>query len=234
MDIWENLGLRGRAFGNTLASLGDTWEDGPSRGTLGVNMGQLAAILRPTWGQLGPTWTNSGQHGPTWGQLAANLVPTWANMGQHGAKLGPSWGSLGANLGQLGPICNQLQPAGANISQRRPTWGQLEAHEVLKIIEKTLFFLGFSSILKKSLESFGKAFGGPFRDTLGSLWGRLGRLWGRLGKLWACLGRPWGRLGGTPGRTFGFPWRNLLERPSRRPPRIHVRAKHSRNTPEAS
>ena len=30
MDIWENLGLRGRAFVNTLASLGNTLEDGPS------------------------------------------------------------------------------------------------------------------------------------------------------------------------------------------------------------
>ena len=140
--------------------------------------------------------------GPTWGQVGAHFGPTWTN------------------LGQLGPMWNQLQPAWASISHRRPTWCKFEAHTDLKIFEKQLFFLGFSDIFKKSLESFGKALG----DALRRLWGRLGRLWGRLGKLWGCLGRPWGRLGGTPGRTLGFPWRNLLERPSR----IHVRAKNLR------
>ena len=83
-----------------------------------------------------------------------------------------------------------------------------------------MFFQYFKEILGILWEGLG----GPFGDALESLWGGLGRLWGRLGKLWGCLGRPWGRLGGTPGRTLGFPWRNLLERPSRRPPRIHVRA----------
>ena len=87
MDIWENLGLRGRAFVNTLASLGDTLEDGPSWGTLGANMGQLGAILGLTWGQLGPTWGNLGQHGPFWGQPGTHMEPTWAQLE---ANLGPT------------------------------------------------------------------------------------------------------------------------------------------------
>ena len=49
----SNPGLRGKAFVDALASLGDTLEDGPSWGQLGANMSQL----EPTWGHLG---TNLG------------------------------------------------------------------------------------------------------------------------------------------------------------------------------
>ena len=151
MDILENPGLRGRAFVDTSASLGDTLEDGPSREQLGTNNGQhritwghLGANLGPTGinlDQLGPTWANLG---PTWGQLGptwANMAPLWTQLGVH---LGPTW----ANLDQLGPIWIQLKPAWTKMSQCRPTWGQLEAHTDLKIMEKLLFFLSFSNILR--------------------------------------------------------------------------------------
>ena len=158
--------------------------DRASLGLLGANLGPIWANLDqlgPTWANLGPTWC---QLGPTW----ANMEPTW---GQLGAHLGPAW----ANLGQLGPIWNQLQPAWANISQRRLTWGQLEAHTNVKIIEKPLVFLGFSNIVKKSLESFGKALGLP----------------------WEALGMPWGHSWGRPAlEDLGKAWKD--------PPRIHVRA----------
>ena len=201
MDILENPGLRGRAFVDTLASLGDTLEDGPSWGQLGANMGQHG----PAWGHLGanlgPTWANLDQLGPTW----ANLGPTWDQLGAH---LGPTWG----NLGQLGATWGQLKPAWANRSHCGLTWGQLEANMNPKIIGKPLFFLGFSNILKKSLEAFWNA----LADHLGTPWGRLGRLWGRLGRLWGRLGKPWERLGRSfwedlPWKTLGKPGKTLPE-----------------------
>ena len=150
-------------------------------------MCQLGANLGPTWGPLGPTWANMG---PTWDQLGAHLGPTWGNLGQ----LEPTW--------------EQLGPAWAKMKQRRPTWGQLEARTDVKIIEKPLFFLGFSNNLKKSFKSFGNVFG----DALGSLRGRLGRPWGRLGEPWGRLGRPRERLGrlyweDLPGKTLEKLWK---------------------------
>ena len=112
---------------------------------------------------------------------------------------------------------NQLQPPRANISQRRPTWGQFEAHTDLKIIEKQLFFIGFSNIFKKSLESFGKALG----DPLGTPWGAFGDAWGgfgaALGSFGAALGGLGDALGALLGKTcLGRPWESL-ERPSQNP-----------------
>ena len=132
--------------------------------------------------------------GLTWGQLGANLEPTWAN------------------LGQLGPIWNQLRPTWANMSQRRPTWVQFGASPDLKIIEKPLFFPGFSSIFKQPLKSFGTALG----HSLGTPWGAFGDAWGALGVALGSfgaalggLGEPWGRLGGPSWRSLGF----FLEEP---------------------
>ena len=78
-----------------------------------------------------------------------------------------------------------------------------------KIIEKPLFFLGFSNIFRKSLESFGKALG----DPLGTPWGALGDAWGGLGDAWGGLGDALGGLGDALGglgdaseRTPGTPW----------------------------
>ena len=62
VDTLENTSLRGRAFVDAVSSLGDTLENGPSRGQLGSNM---------------------DQHGPTWGHLGAILGPlrqSWAKM----------------------------------------------------------------------------------------------------------------------------------------------------------
>ena len=125
--------------------------------------------------------------GLTWGQLGANLGPTWAN------------------LGQLGPIWNQLRPTWANMSQRRPTWVQFGASPDLKIIEKPLFFPGFSSIFKQPLKSFGTALG----HSLGTPWGAFGDAWGALG---VALGSFGAALGGL-GETLGTPWGSFLEEP---------------------
>ena len=100
---------------------------------------------------------------------------------------------------------NQLQPAWANISQRRPTWGQFEAHTDLKIIEKPLFFLGFSNIFKKSLESFGKALG----DPLGTPWGAFGDAWGGFGAALGSFGAALGGLGDALGALLEGPWEFL-------------------------
>ena len=139
-------------------------------------------------------------------------------MGQHGANLGPTWGSLGANLGQLGPTWEQLGPAWANMKQRRPTWGQLEARTDVKIIEKPMFFPGFSNNLKKSFKSFGNVFG----DPLGTPWGAFGDAWGGLGAALGSLGDALGGLGNALGdlswkTCLGRPWESL-----ERPPRSHV------------
>ena len=122
--------------------------------------------------------------GLTWGQLGANLGPTWAN------------------LGQLGPIWNQLRPTWANMSQRRPTWVQFGARTDLKIIGKPLFFPGFSSILKKSLESFGKALDNP----LGTPWGAFGDALGGFGAVLGSFGAALGGLGDALGALLGGPW----------------------------
>ena len=156
------------------------------------------------------------------GQLGANLGPTW---GQLGANMGPTWGLLGANLGQLGALWGQPRPAWANTSQRGLIWGQLEATMDGEIIEKPLFFLGFSNILKKSLEAFWNALGDPLGTPWGALGDALGRPGGRLGKHWGSLGRPGARLGkpffeDLPWKTLGKPRKTSQKS---RPPR------HSRN-----
>ena len=160
MDILENPGLRGRAFVDALASLGDTLEDGPSWGQLGANMSQL----EPTWGHiganLGPTWANLDQLGPTCANLGPTWGPTWLNMGQHGAKLGPRWGSLGANLGQLGSTWAQLVLKTGQGGSRQPQDKSREANRsnflrLLPVVHPlkhrknlcfSCFFRGFSSI----------------------------------------------------------------------------------------
>ena len=90
------------------------------------------------------------------------------------------------------------------MSQRRPTWGQLEVHTDVKIMAKP-FFQYFKVIREILWESLG----GPFGDVFGRPWGGLGRLWGRLGKPWGRFGRPWGRLGWPWGR-LGGPSRESL------------------------
>ena len=94
--------------------------------------------------------------------------------------------------------------------------------QLQKIIEKTLFFLGFFNVLRKALEFFGNA----LEDSLGMPWGGFGASWGglgeSLGRPWEVLGTPWERLGedlGTPWDELpwmkGFPWGKLLGRPPR-------------------
>ena len=161
-------------------------------------------------------------------QLGANLGPTWGALGPIWAKMGPTWDQLGAhlgqtlgNLGQLGPTWEQLGPAWAKMKQRRPTWGQLEARTDVKIIEKPLFFLGFSNNLKKSFKSFGNVFG----DPLGTPWGAFGDAWAGLG---AALGSLGGALGGLGNALGDLSWKTCLGRPwesLERAPRSHVNAK---------
>ena len=91
------------------------------------------------------------------------------------------------------------------MGQRRPTWGQLEGHTDLIIIEKPLFFLGFSDIFKKSLESFGKALGEPF----GTPWAALGDAWGSFGAALGCFGAALGDLGDALGALLEGPWNFL-------------------------
>ena len=52
------------------------------------HVGPLGAILRSSWGLLGPSW---GLLGRSWGHLGALLGPSWG-------PLGGSWGPLGAIL----------------------------------------------------------------------------------------------------------------------------------------
>ena len=90
-----------------------------------------------------------------------------------------------------------------------------------KIIEKPLFFLGFSYISQKSLEAFWNALG----ESLGTPWGGLGgaleALGAALGGFGDALGSLGNALGGLSGKTcLGRPWGSLG-----RPPRIHVSAK---------
>ena len=73
-------------------------------------MGQLGAILGPSWAFLGPPWSNLG---PSWGHLG----PSWGHLGPSWAFLGPSWSHLEAILGLpgaiLGPSWAFLGPPGA-------------------------------------------------------------------------------------------------------------------------
>ena len=93
------------------------------------------------------------------------------------------------------------------MSQRGPTWGQLQANMDLKIIEKTLFFFSFFNILREALEASGNA----LEDSLGGPGVTLGTPWGALGKPWEALGAPWEALG-TPWEALGTPWKTLLGR----------------------
>ena len=68
-----------------------------------------------------------------------------------------------------------------------------------KIIEKPLFFLGFSFIFKKSLESFGKALG----DPLGTPWGAFGDARGVFGAALGSFGAALGGLGDVLGALLG-------------------------------
>ena len=70
-----------------------------------------------------------------------------------------------------------------------------------KIIEKTLFFLSFFDILRKSLEAFGNAlegFLGMPGEPLGTPGEALGTPWEALGTFWEGLGDA---LGGPSGGT---------------------------------
>ena len=92
---------RGRAFVDILENpglRGRAFVD--ALASLGDSLGH-----GPSWGQLGanmsqhgPTWTNLGQHGSTWNQHGAHLGPTWRQLGtnwaQHESK-------VGANLGLI-------------------------------------------------------------------------------------------------------------------------------------
>ena len=73
--------------------------------------------------------------------------------------------------------------------------------QLQKIIEKTLFFLGFFDVLRKALEFFGNA----LEDSLGMPWGGFGASWGGLGEClerpWEVLEAPWEGLGYALGRT---------------------------------
>ena len=130
------------------------------------------------------------QHEPTW----ANMGPTWSQLGVH---LGPTW----ANLGQLRPTWGQLRLVQAKMSQRGPTRGQLEANMDLKIIEKPLFFLGFSNTSRQSMEALANALGDPF----GTPWAPLGDARGALGDAWGSLGDALGGLGDVLG-DLGDAW----------------------------
>ena len=89
-----------------------------------------------------------------------------------------------------------------------------------KIIEKPLFFLGFSNILKKSLEAFWNALADPLGTPWGGLGGALGGPGAALGGFGDALEGLGNVLGGLSGKTcLGRPWESL-----ERSPRIHVRA----------
>ena len=81
------------------------------------------------------------------------------------------------------------------MSQCGLTWGELEANTDPEIIEKPLFFLGFSNISKKSLEAWWCALG----DPLGTPWGGLGDALGGLGDALGGLGDALGSLGNALG-----------------------------------
>ena len=109
--------------------------------------------------------------------------------------------------------------------QHMPTWSQLEANIYAKIIEKPLFFPGFSNIFKKSLESFGKALG----DSLGMPWGAFGDAWGGFGAALGSFGAALGGLGDALGALLGKPALEDLGKAWKDPPRNHVRAKTSKS-----
>ena len=70
-----------------------------------------------------------------------------------------------------------------------------------KIIEKPLFFLGFSYISQKSLETFWNALGEPLGTPWGGLGvalGALGAALGGFGDAWEALGTPWEAFLGRP------------------------------------
>ena len=83
-----------------------------------------------------------------------------------------------------------------------------------KIIEKLLFFMGFSYISKKSLEAFWNA----LEEPLGTPWGGLGVALGALGAALGSFGDALGSLGNALG---GLSGKTCLGRP----PRSHVHAK---------
>ena len=68
----------------------------------------------------------------------------------------------------------------------------------LKIIEKTLFFLGFFNILREAFEALGNALG----DSLGRPGVTLGTPWEAFGEPWEALGAPW-EASGTPWEALG-------------------------------
>ena len=96
------------------------------------------------------------------------------------------------------------------MSQRGPNWGQLQANMGLKIIEKTLFFLGFFQYFKGRLGSLRERLGGLF----GTPWGDLGDALGSLGGALGSLG---GALGGF-GDALEDPWKNLRRTYQKDPP----------------
>ena len=69
-------------------------------------MGHLAAIVRPSCGQLGPSWAH----------LGPILGPSWAILGPLGAILGPSWAILGPSWAILAPLGAILGHTGAPFS----------------------------------------------------------------------------------------------------------------------
>ena len=89
-----------------------------------------------------------------------------------------------------------------------------------KIIEKPLFFFGFSYISQKSLEAFWNALGEPLGTPWGGLGAALGALGAALGSFGDALGSLGNALGGLSGKIcFGRLWESLG-----RPPTSHVTA----------
>ena len=78
---------------------------------------------------------------------------------------------------------------------------------IVQIIEKTMFFLGFFDILRKSLEALGNALG----DPLGIPWGALGTPWEALGAPWETFGTPLECLGNALEGLGGPSWKTFLE-----------------------
>ena len=98
MDTLENPGLRGRAFVDALARLGDALESlADALGSLGEAFGSLGNALE----SLGDA---SG------GRLDVLKLVGRANMRQLGANFGPTSGQLGGNMSQHEPTWAKLGP----------------------------------------------------------------------------------------------------------------------------
>ena len=125
----------GDRLGFKLGVRGPSWlQVGGSGGYLGSKLGDLGAILAPSWGVWGSSWLQVGGSGGHLGSklrgLGAILAPSWGVWGHLGPKLGglgPSWLHVGGSGGHLGAKSeNDLQrsivvpPPGARFLRHLP------------------------------------------------------------------------------------------------------------------